>query len=230
MSASIVNEIRYKPRRATMKLFLVRHGQTSWNKKKRYQGKTDIPLSSLGSWQAACIAKRLQHEPIRKIYSSPLKRALSTAAPIAKFHKLTVDRCEELCERDYGGWEGLHKDQVIEKFPKDFGSYQKNRYSRRPTRGESILDLERKITPFARKILTKSDAGGKGGRGLAIAIVAHNGSLRALYRYLTDAPAKKVGGLAFKEASVTCLTLKGRKVKINLFNSISHLREHAPKK
>ncbi|MBI2576317.1 histidine phosphatase family protein [Candidatus Woesearchaeota archaeon] len=211
-----------------MKLFLVRHGQTSWNKEKRYQGKTDIPLSSLGSWQAARIAKRLQREHIRKIYSSTLKRALSTAAPIAKFHKLPVDRCEELCERDYGDWEGLPKSLVIKKFPKDFVRYEKNRYFRRPTRGESLLDLERKLTPFARKILAKSDAGGKGARGFAVVIVAHNGTLRALYRYLADAPAKKVGGLAFKEASVTCLTIKGRKVKIISFNSISHLKDHAP--
>ncbi len=206
-----------------MKLILIRHGQTTWNKAKRYQGKTDIPLSSVGKRQAVRVAERLRHEPIKRIFSSTLQRALSTAAPIARSHGLRIESRECLCERSYGAWEGLSKEDVGEKFPEDIARYEKNRYSQRPTGGESLLDLERKLTPLIKKI--RAMCRSRGTAKDAVAIVAHNGSLRALFRSLTDAPGKKVGKLAFKEASVTSLTLKGGKVKVDYFNSITHLRK-----
>jgi hypothetical protein len=71
-----------------LKLILVRHGQTLWNREKRAQGISDIELSQLGRSQAECLALSLRDEKIDRIISSPLKRALQTAEMINRFHHL----------------------------------------------------------------------------------------------------------------------------------------------
>ena len=67
-----------------VKLFLIRHGQTIWNVEGRYQGSKDTELTSVGVRQAKLAAKYLSKVNFSKIYSSPLKRALSTANIISK--------------------------------------------------------------------------------------------------------------------------------------------------
>lgn len=92
-------------------LILVRHGQTRWNKEKRLQGSTDIPLSKEGIRQAENVAEKLQLFPIDIILSSGLKRAVQTATIIAKKHHTAVIKRKELNERNYGKYEGrLWKD------------------------------------------------------------------------------------------------------------------------
>ena len=70
-----------------MRLIIVRHGETSWNKQKRLQGQNDIPISKIGLKQAKVLAKRLSSKNIDVIYTSRLKRAIKTAEEIKKFHK-----------------------------------------------------------------------------------------------------------------------------------------------
>ena len=58
-----------------MRLIIVRHGESEWNKIGRYQGQEDAPLSELGRQQAEALARRLQREKLDAIYVSPLQRA-----------------------------------------------------------------------------------------------------------------------------------------------------------
>ena len=81
-------------------LYLVRHGQTDWNKNGLVQGQTDIPLNSTGVEQAQALAKRFQKENIDVIYASDLKRAYGTAEEIAKVKNMKVLKgLRELRER-----------------------------------------------------------------------------------------------------------------------------------
>ncbi len=83
---------------------LVRHGETDWNYTRRYQGWSDIPLNDLGHEQAAVVARALAEEHWDAIVSSPLGRAMRTAAA------LDIDEIEtdpDLRERSYGDAEGL---------------------------------------------------------------------------------------------------------------------------
>ena len=61
------------------RIYLVRHGETDWNRQRRYQGNQDIPLNDRGIEQAARLRDRLDREPLDVIFVSPLQRArLST--------------------------------------------------------------------------------------------------------------------------------------------------------
>ncbi len=97
---------------------LVRHGQTEWNKNERFRGRADIPLNETGLAQAQQVAARLIGEKIDAIYSSPLRRALRTAQPIAENHRLAVQPLDGLNDVDEGALEGLTIEEARQDFPK----------------------------------------------------------------------------------------------------------------
>jgi len=88
--------------------YFVRHGETETNARKVVAGSLDTELTERGREQARDTAEALAlaHEPITAIYSSPLKRARDTAAPIAERLKLPVTIVPELAERNWGVLEG----------------------------------------------------------------------------------------------------------------------------
>ncbi|MBI2140075.1 histidine phosphatase family protein [Candidatus Woesearchaeota archaeon] len=240
-----------------MKLFLIRHGETQWNQQGLYQGRSDIPLSPEGIEQAEKAGKALALEPLKVIYSSPLKRALQTAQIIAKAHKTTekistlpstlppipspilppIPLIQEpcLCERDYGKWEGLALAEVKQKFSEDYSRYCKDRINTRPPGGESLADVKQRLKHFAERLVNRhsmkdsESASGKiggasamKGNADAVAIVAHNGTLRALKGSIMNDGDKSVEGDTFSPASITIIYMKG-KPKVESFNSTAHL-------
>ena len=86
-------------------LYIIRHGQTEMNARHVLQSRSDLPLNGIGVEQAKEAALRLRGIPFRKVYSSPLRRALQTAALVAPGIPVTVD--ERLIEMDYGPYEGM---------------------------------------------------------------------------------------------------------------------------
>ncbi len=99
-------------------LYLVRHGETEWNRRHRIQGSTDIPLNDTGRAQAARTGRLLARRQWDGIYSSPLSRAFETATIVANVVGLgTPESVPELAERNFGEAEGLTGDDVMRKFP-----------------------------------------------------------------------------------------------------------------
>lgn len=92
--------------------YFLRHGQTDWNVEGRIQGHTDTPLNPTGIAQAHSAAIKLAGEPITRIISSPLVRALKTAAITAETIKLPVHIDSLLMERTFGSIEGRLTAQV----------------------------------------------------------------------------------------------------------------------
>ncbi len=90
-----------------VKILLVRHGETDWNKIHRLQGGgSDTPLNELGYQQAESVALRLKKEKLEAIFSSPLQRAMHTARAISRYHQLEVISLPELKEIGVGKLEG----------------------------------------------------------------------------------------------------------------------------
>jgi broad specificity phosphatase PhoE len=80
-----------------MLLYLVRHGQSEWNKANIHQT-PDVPLSDDGLKQAEFLAKRLKNIHFDLIYSSPIKRARQTAEIINRFHNSPIEFWEDISE------------------------------------------------------------------------------------------------------------------------------------
>lgn len=88
------------------RIYLARHGETLWNKTQRLQGQLDSNLTPLGRVQSSKIADRLATKNISVIISSPLGRALQTAAICQKKLNVTHLTSSNLMERDLGIWQG----------------------------------------------------------------------------------------------------------------------------
>jgi broad specificity phosphatase PhoE len=99
------------------KILLVRHGTTEYNEADRLQGRIDNPLSGKGRGEVERLAARLENEDIDAVFSSPLKRALETAAIINRSRNLPLTVVSEFSEIDLGDWEGLIYSNVREQFP-----------------------------------------------------------------------------------------------------------------
>ena len=85
-----------------MRLFVTRHGQTTWNVQNKICGRTDVPLTELGKQQAAALAAKTAHVGIDLIIASPLQRALVTAKAVAAVCGAPVVTDARLIEQDYG--------------------------------------------------------------------------------------------------------------------------------
>jgi broad specificity phosphatase PhoE len=100
-----------------LRLVLIRHGETDWNRERRYQGHRDTPLSETGRAQADAAARTLAGERLHAVWSSPLRRARETAAVIAAPQGLEVQVNDAFGEMRFGEWEGLTVDEVGARFP-----------------------------------------------------------------------------------------------------------------
>ena len=95
-------------------LILLRHGETEWSLAGKHTGRTDIPLTPRGEAAAAALAPMLAHRDIVDVFTSPARRAVTTAS-LAGLAQAAPD--PDLWEWDYGGYEGLTTAQIQEQHP-----------------------------------------------------------------------------------------------------------------
>lgn len=98
-------------------ILLVRHGTTTFNETDHLQGLIDNPLNPKGRAETARLAARLKGTALDAIFSSPLQRAVETAAIVNSFHDLPVTLVPEFSEINLGEWEGLQYSKVRAQFP-----------------------------------------------------------------------------------------------------------------
>ena len=99
-------------------LYLVRHGETDWNRARRIQGSTDIPLNETGRTQAARAGKLLSRRRWDGLASSPLSRAHETAEIIGAAIGISdIEVIPDIVERHYGDAEGLTDWEISTRFP-----------------------------------------------------------------------------------------------------------------
>jgi broad specificity phosphatase PhoE len=98
-------------------IVLVRHGETDWNRERRFQGHADMPLNDAGRRQARELAELLRAEGLSAVYTSPLGRARETAEIVGERLGLTPIELAALREIDVGDWQGLTVDEVRARYP-----------------------------------------------------------------------------------------------------------------
>ncbi|MBW4031512.1 MAG: histidine phosphatase family protein [Acidobacteria bacterium] len=145
-------------------LYLVRHGETNWNRQKRIQGLTDIPLNDTGRDQAEATGALLARRRWDAVVSSPLSRARETAQIIATVLGLDEPTVlDEIVERNYGAAEGLNWGQVERDFPR--GTDVPGRESRE--------QVSARVVPALIRLAERHP-------GQALVVVSHGGAIRAV--------------------------------------------------
>ncbi len=129
-----------------MRLIIIRHGESEWNRLGRYQGQADAPLSPRGLAQADALAERLRHEPFDCIYTSPLARARLTGAAVARHHP-EVPFIDEpaLMEIHHGDWQGLSLEDVQQRFPAGLAEWRDHPTRAQMPNGESFSNILKRV-------------------------------------------------------------------------------------
>jgi len=200
-----------------IRLYLVRHGLTIWNHEFRYQGHTDISLSSEGIAQAKALQQRFQLENFTAIFCSDLQRAQETARIINQPHKLRIQVNQYFKEINFGEWEGLTYDDLKDKYPEQIKVWQKTPHLLRLERGETFVELRDRALIGIREITSKYPEGN-------ILIVTHGGTIASLICGLLEEPLTKMWDYKQKNSAVNILNISDKKVTIELLNDTSHLQ------
>jgi probable phosphoglycerate mutase len=127
------------------RLILIRHGQTAWNEgagEERFRGRTDLALDDTGQAQARAVARRLQHQEIAALYTSPLFRARQTIAPLAAALGLPAHPHEGLIDIDYGCFQGLTHSEAAATYPEIYTQWRTRPSQVGFPEGESLRDIQ----------------------------------------------------------------------------------------
>ncbi|MDY6912159.1 MAG: histidine phosphatase family protein, partial [Chloroflexota bacterium] len=136
-----------------MRLILVRHGQTDWNKEYRVQGHRDLSLNEFGMAQAEAISKALQSETVEAIYSSPLLRAYQVAQAINQTHQVDITSVSKLKELDVGETDGLHYPELGTLYPDFFKLWTDDAAAAQFPGGESLPELQGRVWEAVENII-----------------------------------------------------------------------------
>lgn len=129
-------------------IILVRHGETEWNTGDVFRGRIDIGLSETGMKQAALLGEYLKNIKVEAIFSSPLKRALSTAEEINRYHNLEIETTDGLIDYNFGEWQGISRQDIKTRYAELY-----NEWTTHPERvttpgGETLDDVRDRAFGF----------------------------------------------------------------------------------
>lgn len=186
-----------------MDIYLIRHGETDYNKAKRLQGVTDIPLNAYGIELAQKTAEGLKEVHFDCIYTSPLIRARQTAEIIRGERKIEIIPTIGLREISFGEYEGLiHKGEKFNIPNPDFHYFfdAPERYET-PPGGESLIHLRKRTTSFVREIMNDP-----ANEGMTYLMASHGAAIRSILSGLLNLPISRFwDGPVHKNCGVTKL-------------------------
>ncbi len=173
------------------RVVLWRHGRTSWNATSRFQGQTDVPLDEVGVFQAERAARDLATLRPDFIVSSDLVRARATAEALAQIVGLPVQTDEALRETFAGDWQGLTRQEILDRDGDDFYRWI-NGEDIKPGGGESRGEVAARVAAAVRSHAARLPQDG------TLVIATHGGAARAGIGELLGLPIEywaSLGGL-----------------------------------
>ena len=151
----------------TLKLYIVRHGETEWNVIKRFQGQLNTPLTEKGMEKLGKTGKKLKNILFDQVYTSELERTVNSAEIILnenngyKNNKLELQKLAELNEVYFGVWQGLTYEEVFLKYPEEADNYFYNvkNYNAENVEAENLKDALERFLKGINKILNRHKSG-----------------------------------------------------------------------
>lgn len=200
-----------------MRLILIRHGETSWNKQRRIQGsRSNTQLNETGYDQADRIAALLKQQRIDAIYSSPLRRAVNTAQSLATACGLQVRSVPELQEIDAGELDGLSEKEMGEGRLSFWRQWRTGDPSLHLPGGESLEDLQRRVWWAIERILEKHTDD-------TVALVGHMFTNLVIVCRALELDLHSIRRLRLGLASISILEFATQGNTLLLFNDTCHL-------
>lgn len=202
-----------------MKIYLVRHGETTLNARGCYYGRTDVCLSGRGRRQAEELRNFFGQIPLDAVVTSPLKRAVETAEIIlsgrgtmaegaerdSTTEAIKIYRDERLCEQDFGIFEGLTYRELTKRYPEQLDAWNRDYFGYRIPEGESFLDVRRRVELFFGDLKERAATAG---RESALLLVAHKGTLGHFLAVSLGLPPEGYWNFVFEQGCYSRIDLE----------------------
>ena len=171
----------------TLKLYIVRHGETEWNVIKRFQGQLNTPLTEKGMEKLRKTGKKLENVLFDEVYTSELGRTVASAEIILnenrgyKNKKRELKKLAELNEVYFGVWQGLTYEEVFLKYPEEGNNYFYNvkNYKAENVEAEKLEDALERFLKGINKILDSHESGN-------ILVVTHGTVFEMFMNYVAN--------------------------------------------
>ena len=161
------------------KWYLIRHGETDFNKKRFFYGKADVSINETGKEQAALLHQLMKGRSISRVYTSQLKRTQETATIIFPDQNPTAYKA--LNERDFGLWEGRTANEIQAAFPLVWEEWLESPFEVTPSKAEPFEKFKERVWSIVKEIRETAAP--------EIVIVGHLGVLRLIYQFLVNMEA-----------------------------------------
>lgn len=199
------------------RIYLVRHGETEFNRMGIFRGRLEVELNDVGLRQARETGEALVGEGIKRIFASPLKRATVTAETISETLGIGYSVDEAFNNINLGKWQGTPKDQVKKDYPDEW-----KRWTSEPEQlvlpgGESVNDVMKRASARLSDIVDD-------GQG-AVAIVTHRSVIKVLAAHMLSVPPPYFWKFYIDNAAYSVFEYSGDDFMLLNWNVNSHLSE-----
>jgi probable phosphoglycerate mutase len=164
-----------------VKIHLIRHGQTHWNKERRVQGQTESTLCAEGRAQAAALRQVLDQIAISKVYCSTSIRTRETAAILFADQDIETEYRDSLREILLGPWEGFLQTEVKEKFPESFNEFWHFPHRFSLAGAETFAQVQQRGMQELQRVMDDS-------AGQDVAIISHGVLIKSILCQLEGRP------------------------------------------
>ena len=210
--------------RPMIDLWLVRHGETDWNRALRFQGHLDAPLNALGLQQAQRLARHWAAQPAPPMVCSDLLRTRQTAQPLSA-HWQTLAEPESLWrEQDFGVIDGLTLHEVYERHPEVVAGWRRHDPDFAPEGGESRRQFHARVLRAVQQLVARCRHEG----WTRAVVVSHGGVLDMVYRSATDQPLAGPRECAIPNAGLNRVRTDGQRFEILDWAVQDHLKGLPP--
>ena len=192
-------------------IYLLRHGEVVLAETRRFIGHLDVPLSERGERQSAAQAVRLAGAKLAAVFTSDLARARRTAEIVGAPHGLSPILLPALREMAMGRWDGLTAEEIRRREPGAFADWMARIGEFPFPEGESVPDLQGRVWPAFDAIVAAY-------AGLAVAVVGHGGTNRALLCTALGLPLRRILALGQDYGALTVLARVGERWELRRLN------------
>ena len=200
-----------------MKLVLVRHGETDWNKLGKFQGHHDTALNSRGAAQARETAQAVAQWKHSAIFSSPLLRTMQVAREISQLSGMPVVQVPGFRELSLGDLEGVTGEEMRAGWPHFYAAWRDDPASVVMPNGESLADLQERAWGSLVE-LERAHA-----EDDALIVVSHNFAIRSMIGKTLGMPLTNFHRMRLSLSSISIIESDHRGWRLVSYNSTSHL-------
>jgi broad specificity phosphatase PhoE len=203
------------------RIYLVRHGQTAWNKEEIFRGRTDVPLNETGLREAQLAGEYFREMEIHAIYSSPLLRAWETAQKIAGVQRLEVRSLQGIIDMCFGEWEGQSLKDVQEKDGQRFQQWENEPHLVKIPGGETLDEVrDRAMAVLEETIQSHS--------GKTLLFVSHRVVNKVILCSILGLDNSHFWQIGQESTAINLIQHREGKYVLSLLNEACHLKRLQP--